>query len=634
MRAFGEMVAVLWNDGKEAAAIRLEELWEDAIHELPVQLLCAYPIQSMNGQSKSRLFRSVCARHSHVIPSESYSDPALTEGERARVVAELQQKSATLEAQTRDLGRQMEELQRMRLDAVRELEDLRQTEEAARRFAAIVASSNDAIISKDLNSRITSWNKAAERIFGYTAEEAIGNSITMLIPENHIDEEPEILGRIRRGETINHYETIRKRKDGVMVDISLTVSPIKDKNGTIVGASKIARDITEFKATQDQLRQAQKMEAVGRLAGGVAHDFNNLLTCIIGFVDLALGETEPGTNLAEYLNEVRKSGSRAANLTQQLLAYSRKQILAPKVIDLNFSVSEMDKMLRRLIGEDISFHTILEPELGKVKADPAQIQQIIVNLALNARDAMPNGGTLSLKTANVILDADHTLAHPESRPGPHVMVSVGDTGAGMTPEVRERIFEPFFTTKEVGKGTGLGLSSVYGIVKQSGGSIDVTSRPGKGSVFRIYLPVVEAKIRNHVEVPGRPQLNGVNRGETILLAEDEETVRKFLVTTLKRKGYNVLEAKDGVQALELGRQAPHIDLLLTDIVMPNMKGDKLASELRSIHPEAKILFISGYTRDNLPSELPAFRAAYLQKPFSQAELLAKVRENIDAGIPA
>ncbi|HKP94333.1 MAG TPA: PAS domain S-box protein [Fibrobacteria bacterium] len=509
-------------------------------------------------------------------------------------------------------------------------------EDAARKFAAIVQFSNDAIISKDLNSIITSWNPAAERIFGYTAEEMIGKSVTLLIPANHIDEEPDILRRIGRGETISHYETVRRRKDGTLIDISLTVSPLKDDQGKIVGASKIARDITDLKSTEEQLRQSQKMEAVGRLAGGIAHDFNNLLTAIIGFTDMARAESDPGTRLAEYLEEVRNSGNRAAALTQQLLAYSRKQILAPKVIVLNECVAEIEKMLRRLIGEDIAFNTHLEPRLGNVKADPAQIQQIIVNLALNARDAMPEGGILSIATANVYLDRDYVAGHPDALVGPHVMLCVSDTGVGMTPEVQSHIFEPFFTTKEVGKGTGLGLSSAYGIIKQSGGSIAVRSEPGKGSEFRLYFPLVDGKGKAIDEVPERGARAGnpVPQGETILLAEDESAVRKFLVATLQNHGYQVLEAKDGVQALELGRKLRSLDLLLTDAVMPNMNGGKLARELKALHPGLKTLFISGYAQDVLSAaDTKLLDGAFLQKPFTQAALLSKLREALAAAVP-
>ncbi|MDB5106168.1 MAG: hybrid sensor histidine kinase/response regulator [Fibrobacteres bacterium] len=503
----------------------------------------------------------------------------------------------------------------------------RKAEAAAQKFAAIVNSSGDAIISKDVNAIITSWNKSAERIFGYKEDEAIGRPITILIPDNHIDEEPRILERILRGETISHYETVRRRKDGSIINISLTVSPIFDEDGKIIGASKIARDVTDLKETEEQLRQAQKMEAVGRLAGGIAHDFNNLLTSIIGFTEMAQTLAGADATLAEYLDEVRKSGQRAATLTQQLLAYSRKQVLSPKVIDLNAIVAEMERMLSRLIGEDIAFTTVLEPDLGSVKADPSQIQQIIVNLVLNARDAMPNGGKLVIRSQTVFVDRESAAGSDEAAREPFAMLSVSDTGVGMTEEVQARIFEPFYTTKEVGKGTGLGLSSVYGIVSQSGGSISVISEPGHGAMFKVFFPIVEGIHRKESQVLP-PQASAKSlRGETILLAEDESAVRKFLVATLRANGYAVLEAADGPQAMEIGLRTPQIDLLLTDVVMPGMNGGGLAEGLKANHEGLKVLFMSGYTKDILsPNSLKDKNTRFLQKPFTQADLLAKIRD--------
>jgi PAS domain S-box-containing protein len=515
----------------------------------------------------------------------------------------------------------------------KQIEQGRQREAAARHFASIVASSNDAIVSKNLNSIVLSWNKAAERIFGYTAEEMIGTSITKLIPENHMDEEPEILRRIQAGQTLNHYDTVRRRKDGTLINISLTVSPIKDEQGKIVGASKIARDITDIKTAEEQLRQAQKMEAVGRLAGGVAHDFNNLLTSILGFVDMALAQIESESEVAEYLEEVRKAGTRAASLTQQLLAYSRKQILAPRVVDLNESVTELDKMLTRLIGEDVEFRTRLDPDLGKIKADPGQVQQVIMNLALNARDAMPTGGTLTVETENVYLDRGYVANHPDSAMGPHVRLTVTDIGTGIPPEIMAHIFEPFFTTKEVGKGTGLGLSSVYGIVKQSGGSISVESQVGKGTTFSIYFPAVDRKGRAIKESPARHHESRSRHGETILLAEDEGTVRKFLVAALRSHGYHVVEARDGADALEIGSKLGQVDLVLSDVVMPGINGGKLATGIKAIHPGAKFLFISGYTRDAVSVRDLGEGASFLQKPFTQSDILAKVREVLGTAVP-
>jgi PAS domain S-box-containing protein len=519
---------------------------------------------------------------------------------------------------------------RLYLELQQELKQRKIREEAAQKFLAIVSSSNDAIISKDLNSLITSWNKAAERIFGYKAEEVIGQPISLLHPADHASEDSRMLERILKGETISHYETVRRRKDGTILDISLTVSPIIDENGKIIGASKIARDITALKSTEEQLRQAQKLEAVGRLAGGIAHDFNNLLTSINGFTEMALAGLDRGTPLAGYLEEVRKSGERAATLTQQLLSYSRKQTLAPKIIDLNTMVTDMEKMLRRLIGEDIAFKSTLEPDLGPVKADPGQLQQLILNLVVNARDAMPSGGSLSFQTANVFLDPEYAATHLQAAPGHYVMLAVGDSGSGMAPEVLAHVFEPFFTTKEVGKGSGLGLSSVYGMVKQSGGGISVSSEPGRGTTFKIYFPAVESPDKK-ARTKDKGEGTGAMPGETILLAEDEAAVRKFLTATLRNQGYRVLEACDGAEALEIGRNAPRIDLLLTDVVMPNMNGGKLAEAILVEHPGLKILFISGYAQDVLSSKLLAdSEARFLQKPFTQAELFARIREIISS----
>ncbi|MEO6097844.1 MAG: PAS domain S-box protein [Fibrobacteria bacterium] len=579
--------------------------------DIPMRSCLAVPVVSRSGEILGGLF--YC-----------HGEPAFFTKEAEKSLIALASQ-ATVSIETAELYNSLQ----------KEIRVGNQREEDARKFAAIVKSSNDAIISKNLNSIVMSWNASAERMFGYTAEEMIGKPITVLIPENHQNEEPEILGRIQRGQTINHYETVRRRKDGSLIQISLTVSPIKDANGTIVGASKIARDITDINFAQEQLRQAQKMEVVGRLAGGIAHDFNNLLTSINGFTEMALAETAKDSTVAEYLEEIGKSGKRAAALTQQLLAYSRKQILAPKILDLNGCITEIEKMLRRLIGEDILFYTLLDPLIGPVRADPAQIQQIIMNLVLNARDAMPDGGSLRIETANVNLESGHIADHPDASPGPHAMLSVSDSGVGMTPEILAQIFEPFFTTKEIGKGTGLGLSSVYGIVKQSGGSIEVTSKPMKGTSFKLYFPLVNRKGMPNKEEQAPAVAGRSFQAETILLAEDEPAVRKFLSMTLKNHGYKVVEAGDGVEALKLAGQTERLDLLITDVIMPNMNGGFLAGELKLIHPKVKLLFISGYTRDALVSkESGNPEIAFLQKPFSPADLISKVREILAVGVHA
>jgi len=369
------------------------------------------------------------------------------------------------------------------------------------------------------------------------------------------------------------------------------------------------------------------MEAVGRLAGGIAHDFNNLLLAILGFSDLLLNDLEPDSPHRDDVTEIQKAAQRAAALTRQLLAYSRKQVLQAKVIDLNQVVSEVHKMLRRMIGEDIELITMLDPDLGKVKADPSQIEQVIINVAINARDAMPQGGRLALRTSNVELD-DTTS---DLQPGSYILLSVSDTGAGMSSDIKTHMFEPFFTTKDLGKGTGLGLSTVYGIVKQSGGDIEVDSEPGRGTTFKIYFPSVsEAAMPAKLPDSASPKICGL---ETILLAEDEAGVRSLLGRVLQRNGYTVLEAENGTEALQwCARHPGAIHLLVTDLVMPRMSGRELAERITQIRPDLKVLYMSGYTDDAIIRQgILELGAAFLQKPFIPAALLERVRQLLDSG---
>jgi len=397
-------------------------------------------------------------------------------------------------------------------------------------------------------------------------------------------------------------------------------------------AGVLARVRLEEKRRQleEQYHQAQKMEAIGRLTAGVAHDFNNLLTAINGFAGLIQSELPPDDPLQEMVDTILRSGERAANLVRQLLAFSRKQIIQPQVLNLNMVVAEMDKMLRHVIGEDIYLKTVLTPDLWPVKVDAAQIEQVIVNLAVNTRDAMPTGGQLTIETANVVIDDKYMAGHLGTQPGNYVLLAVSDTGCGMSQEVKARIFEPFFTTKELGRGTGLGLATVFGIVKQSGGDIWVYSEEGIGTTFKIYLPCVEDKIMMPLASPEiRPELPGGS--ETILLVEDDTGVRELVRQILPKLGYNVLEAKNGQEALQLiAHYAGPIHLLLTDVVMPGLNGKALAEELARTRPELKILFMSGYTDEAIAHHgVLAPGEAFLQKPFSPVILARKMRSVLD-----
>jgi CheY-like chemotaxis protein len=372
------------------------------------------------------------------------------------------------------------------------------------------------------------------------------------------------------------------------------------------------------------------METIGRLASGLAHDFNNLLTAILGQCDLLLRRLSREDPTRKAIAEIRGAGDRAAALTRQLLAYSRRQVLEPRVLDLNASVAAMLPMLRRLIGESVELVPALEPSLGRVKADASQIEQVVLNLAVNARDSMPQGGRLGIETANADLDKHFAKAHVPTRPGRYVMLAVSDTGSGMDAKTRERIFEPFFTTKELGKGTGLGLATVYGIVKQSGGYIWVYSEPGIGSTFKIYLPRVDAEIAR--EKGGEPSPGPPRGTETILLVEDDHTVRSLAREMLETSGYTVLEAREGREALGVGRRhGGPIHLLLTDVVMPQMGGRELAESIAAVHPAIRVLYMSGYTDGMIAYRgVPGAAGAYLQKPFTVESLTQKVREVLDA----
>jgi PAS domain S-box-containing protein len=500
-------------------------------------------------------------------------------------------------------------------------------ERAAAQLAAIVNSSEDAIITESLDGVIESWSTGAERLYGFTAAEVVGHPMFSLLPKSLQEEEREILERMRTGETISRFETVRVHKAGRAIPVSLTLAPLRSADGAIVGVSHVARDISEPLLLKDKLQLSQKMEAVGRLAGGVAHDFNNLLTIINGYAALLQAGLSTRPDQLEMLNEITHAAQRATDLTRQLLAFSRRQSVKLRPLDLNEAISKMEAMLRRLIGEDIAIETHLEDNLVPVQADPGQISQILMNLTANARDAMPSGGKIVISTANWSVERDRFHTQLGFTPGRYVRLSFTDTGEGMDAETCAHIFEPFFTTKEVGKGTGLGLSTVYGIVKQAGGQVSVYSEPGCGTTLAIYLPCSPM----HAAASETPAPTLQQGSETVLLVEDEPALRKLAHSILQSSGYAVLAASTPEQAIDYARSYPdRIHLLLTDIVMPGMNGQVLSSEVNWHRPDIRNIFMSGYTEHaTLQKILSEPGAAFLQKPFTPAQLLDKVREVLD-----
>jgi PAS domain S-box-containing protein len=487
-----------------------------------------------------------------------------------------------------------------------------------------------AVVEWDTHLRITEWSSSAERVFGYSRNEAVGRDASFLVPpalREHVDRMGQEL-LAQKGGTRSTNDNITK--DGRTISCEWYNTPLVDESGNVLGVASLVQDVTERVALEERLRQSQKMEAVGRLAGGVAHDFNNLLTVIMGYSQILTDGLPGASRLKDATTQIRSAADRAAGITRQLLAFSRKQVLSPRVIDLNDVMLNLDTMLRRLIGEDVEVLTVPGRDLGSVKADPGQIEQVIMNLALNARDAMPNGGKLTLETENMELEESYAREHEPLRPGRYVMLAVSDTGTGMSPDTQAHIFEPFFTTKEVGKGTGLGLSMVYGIVKQSGGYIWVYSEPGQGTTFKIYLPRVDQPAEA-VGVESRPA--GVQRGtETILLVEDDDQLRQLTSSVLAHCGYKVLTAAGTEEGLALCRENHRdIRLLVTDVIMPGTNGRQLAEQVKLISPDTRVLYVSGYTSNAIVHYGVLDPGLwFLPKPFSLSALIAKVREVLDA----
>jgi two-component system, cell cycle sensor histidine kinase and response regulator CckA len=492
----------------------------------------------------------------------------------------------------------------------------------------------------DTKGRITRVNRKELEMLGYTAGEMLGKPLWNFFVEE--DTTRHVTMAKLAGDVSFHdtFERTYRRKDGTTLPVLVEDRLLRDKNGQIIGIRSTVEDITERRQTQEalrkseeQLRQWQRVEAIGRLAGGVAHDFNNLLMTIKGCSELLLNAFDRRDPRREEVEEILKAGERATSLTRQLLAFGRRQVLQPQVLDLNSLVINMDKMLRRLIGEDIQLVTVLDQELWSVKVDPGMIEQVIMNLAVNSRDAMPNGGKLTIETANIIHDENYASRHISMKPGYYVMVAVSDNGCGMDKETQSHLFEPFFTTKEKGKGTGLGLSTVYGIIKQSGGNIWVYSEPSQGTTFKIYLPRVEKTATVYKPKASSPTAPGGT--ETILLVEDEEAVRTMVSKILRNKGYTVLEAAHSEEAFEISeRHEGPIHLMVTDVIMPQMSGPELAERLAPRLPEMKVLYMSGYP-DNTIVQHGVLEpgTAFLQKPFTLNALESKVREVLDGTRP-
>jgi len=509
---------------------------------------------------------------------------------------------------------------------IRDITERKRAEAEHVRLVTAIEQSAEAVLMTNTEGEIQYVNPAFTRITGYSRDEVLGQNPRILKSGK---QDPafyqQLWATILKGE-IWHGELINRRKDGSLYSEQMSIAPVRSAGGEVTYFIATKQDVTEHKKLEQQLIQAQKMEAVGRLAGGVAHDFNNLLTIINGYAQLLIEPISPQDPRRGHLKEILTAGERAASLTRQLLAFSRRQVLEPRVLNLNSVLADVAKMLRRLIGEDVELVATLKPDLGRVKVDPGQIEQVIMNLAVNARDAMPQGGKLFVETSNVEIDANYARSHSPMMPGKYVMVAVSDTGCGMDLETQAHAFEPFFTTKEKGHGTGLGLATVYGIVKQSGGFIWVYSVPGRGSTFKIYLPVVEEALptAEPAEVPAEL----AKGSETVLVVEDEGGVRSLVCEALASHGYKVLEAAGAASALEISEKYTEpIHLLLTDVVMPQTGGKELAKGFSTLHPETKVLYMSGYTDDAIVRHGILERGtSFLQKPFQPRALLLKIRE--------
>jgi two-component system, cell cycle sensor histidine kinase and response regulator CckA len=512
----------------------------------------------------------------------------------------------------------------------RDISERRVAAATSARLAAIVQSSEDAIISKTIEGTVLDWNGAAERMYGFSYAEMVGHSIYQLVPDELQAEEQSILGRVARGEHVEHYETMRRRRDGSLISVALTLSPILGSDGSIIGASSIQRDIGERKQAEEALRQASKMEAIGALAGGLAHDFNNQLYAVSGFAHFIGRDPTLSPSARADLLEIQKTTERMASLTRQLLAFARQQVMSPETLDLNGAVNDTSPMLQRLIGSATAIELALAPGPKWVQVDRAQLVQVLLNLVINARDAMPNGGRIQIRTETLEVSPGQVLNRFQLpvEPGGYAELAVTDAGQGISPEHLSHIFEPFYTTKEVGVGTGLGLATVDGIISQSGGHIQLRSTPGKGTTIKILLPLCAEP------TPSAPRGSSAgyqrNSRGRILVVDDEEAIRAVVSRMLQAEGYEVLRARDGMEALrELQEVGGAVDLVVTDLVMPGMGGRVLGAELARRYPGLPLVWMSGHPRDvEFPRDVPGHEHPFLMKPISPEALLEVVGRSL------